>query len=293
MSDRFVCSLLQPGPRAVSGQHLLEAVRARVQPLGLPAALLQDGSGDEPVLLQVGPAVVSLVPMAFPVDGESLARALPTASSRPEVKKSAETHRAHVIVACLNQGKDNSQAVLFATITTLVAAAAQGPLAASAAYWLSGQILMPPSALDDAARSLLEKELPVANWVSLQWFVQPDTDGHDRFGAVSVGATDFIGREIELLPSAMTNADIAQKIYTTLLYLLVYEAKIKDGDTLGESESTSGILRVRLLDRGLVHRGPVMQLQLEVVAPAPAQQPAAAHQASGKTQPAFGKRGRS
>lgn len=292
MSDRFVCSLLQLEPRSIPGEDALAAVRELVRPIGLTSEILQDNRTGKPVILRVGAVMVGIAPQSVPIDPASLKPATALSIAWPQAGDVAAAHRAHIIIGCLDLPEDHEQARHMAVVTTLVAAAVQEACAATAAYWMTGQVLLAPRSLDAAAKGVLNRGLPVEDWVNLHWLAEPGEGSSRRFGAVSIGASSLIGMEIEWLPSALLPVEVAQKIYSTLTYLLVHGAVIKDGDTLGQSETD--VFRVRMLDRGLHHPGRVMQLREERSTSDPeVRKPLSPTRTDDGPTPTFGKRGRS
>jgi hypothetical protein len=118
----------------------------------------------------------------------------------------------------------------------------------------------------------------------------PEPGGQRTLALVTTGLASFVGREIEWLPATLPPAVIAQRVYGVCQYLIVNGMVLKDGDTVGVSESER--IRVHFAERG--QRGaPVLQLTMEVGPVAAGATPAPSRQSAGgaPARSTFGKRG--
>lgn len=97
-------------------------------------------------------------------------------------------------------------------------------------------------------------------WLSLTWLDVPVPANTPRqLVALTTGLAPFIGREIEFMPSTLPPATIAQRVISTAQYLITNGLVLKDGDTLGVTETEK--IRVRFAERGQRPAVPVVQLQ--------------------------------
>lgn len=291
MSDRFFFSILQAQARSCGAAELAAQVRALSQPIGFDVAILRELETGSPLILSVGGVKITVVPNTYPVEVEVLRPAIDLSIAWNEAAQAVALHTAHVVVGCLDLPQDHEEAIQFAVAATLVAASLLQLCGGSGAYWSTGELMLSADGLISASRRVLKRDLPVEDWVNLRWLRSGGTT--HSFGAVSVGARSFIGREIELVPAALPPVEIAQRIFSTFRYLLARGAVLQDGDTLGQTGTD--IFTVRLLETGAYHRGPVLQLTRQ--GGQQAQQPFSSGDARTTSdpvkakRPVFGKRG--
>ncbi|WP_298822635.1 DUF4261 domain-containing protein [uncultured Roseibium sp.] len=208
----------------------------------------------------------------------------------PEAKSVIDNHAAHLIIGCLNQPNDHEEALHLAIMTTFVTAAALSLSGGIGVYWASGQLMVAPEGWQQAVQTVRGKGLPVEDWINLFW-VQEDPG---KVGAVTEGARAFLGMEIEFSPALLPPADIADRLFGVMRYLLVHGAVLKDGDTIGQSETEA--IRVRFKERGRQFEGSVIELTFEQSLPKTTPLPGLGGAPFGKMskdRSTFGKRGRS
>jgi hypothetical protein len=156
-------------------------------------------------------------------------------------------HRAHVVVG-MAQEINPKTALAEASAVTLLAAALSELLPAMAMIWVTAaSITSPPSLRTHAQR--LATAVPLDIWTQLEWLDGPPTaDGKRTLAVLTHGLRPFVGRELEFAPRPLDPPTIALRVLGTCEYLIINGPVIKDGDTLGVSESEA--IRIRLRDRG-------------------------------------------
>lgn len=116
---------------------------------------------------------------------------------------------------------------------------------ATALVWEAGDALTKAEAFQQAADALASKQLPVLSWMSLAIGQGPPTGtGEPTVMMRTKGVAPFAGREIEFAPSTWPPMQVADRVVGTALYLMQRGPVIKDGDTLGQTNSE--MIKVRL-----------------------------------------------
>lgn len=292
MSERFFSLVLLKSAQDLSAAVIAERIQGLAAPIGASVSVLQDAEGDIPAILEVGGVKISLIAKAGPVPTGTLEGAAQSSIAWPGAKEAVAVHTAHAIVGCLDLPNDHEQALHFAIMTTFATAAVLDETSGIGVYWSTGQMMIDPVGWRQAAQTILAKDLPVEDWVLLYW--QKGNNG--TIGAVTEGARAFFGMEIEFAPAPLQPADIAGKLFGVVRYLLINGAVLKDGDTLGQSETE--MIRVRFKDHGAQFDGRVIELSVEGSLPQPAPLPGlggapyATPPSPKSNRPTFGKRGR-
>jgi len=189
----------------------------------------QQASADSP-LIRCGNELVAVMSMPAPIphDQGLWARA---ATTWPESKVVAARHRGHVIVSMLGKSEQPlvaarlTTAVIGALIATLPEACGvvwAGRVARSADLWLE-------TSIDSFAPY---PDYPFRLWVD----ILPFRSGA-KIGAVTMGLTAFVGREIEFVTGKLTLSALFDKVAGLSVYLIEHGSVVKDGDTIGVSAS--------------------------------------------------------
>ena len=164
----------------------------------------------------------------------------------PDAQARLAQQRAHIVLATFATNRPHQEAVLHATLLTLVAAALADLTAAIAVYWHDGVTITERSRFIDCAKRLAETGgWPSDIWVRLRWF-GPKTDGEQLVGIVTSGLLPFVGRELEFAPAALPPYTIGLRVIGVIHYLLSNGPVLRDGHTLGITETER--IRVREYD---------------------------------------------
>ncbi|MCV6577010.1 MAG: DUF4261 domain-containing protein [Cohaesibacter sp.] len=298
MSNQFFSFVLTDGQVSLDLDAIVAKLRGYLTPIGSSLAILQAPSDNQPVILEVGGVKISLIQNASAVPAGTFDTALKFSLAWSEAGVAVAAHKAHIVVGCLELPSNHEQALHFAIMNSLATAAVSEVVSGLGVYWSSAQLLISPDGFGEAARGILNKQLPVEDWINLFW-IRGEQEGSLAVGCVTSGAFAFLGMEIEFLPTRLQPADLAQKIFGVFQYLLMNGAVLNDGDTLGQSEGET--MRVHFKDHGLQFDGRVLQLTYENTQPAPTQKaklpglggaPHRPASGNGRARQPFGKRGR-
>lgn len=165
--------------------------------------------------------ILGLMPVPLP-DIEDLCR-----NSRlwPDAAQALNDHPAHVVVtACGDAAIERACVLTRATAAVL----ACGGLAA---YWYDANLVVPPELFQSMAATVME-EPPLTLWVD--FCVARDGEGSAGF---TRGLGGFGHRELEAPECPEPAEELYERFYGLALYLLCNGPVIKDGDTLGDSET--------------------------------------------------------
>ncbi|MDD1535222.1 hypothetical protein C7U89_18370 [Bradyrhizobium sp. WBOS4] len=178
-------------------------------------------------------AVMSM-PASVPHDQGLWARA---ATTWPESKAVAARHRGHVIVSML--GKSEQPLVAARGTTALIGALIATMPEACGVVW-AGRVARPADLWLEMSRDAFAAfpDYPFRLWVD----ILPFRSGA-RIGAVTVGLSAFVDREIEFVTARLTLSALFDKVAGLAVYLIEHGSVVKDGDTIGASASER--IRVR------------------------------------------------
>lgn len=284
--SRFITYLALDQMAALSSRQVIDAFRQaagsapmRIEPVGPD----RDKAG-EAIVVQVNgaPATVMFIDQPLPADAwqEAAARSL----TWREAGTAMAATRAHVIVALLNDTTEHDAALNGAVAVSMLAGALAQRLPVAAAIFTEAQTIIPGSEAARIATALGQGQLPVHFLVGLSYLRGPALhDGRPTMAAMTTGLLPFVGRELELTPTALQPVEIAQRLLGLSQYLIVQGPVIKDGETVGLTEREK--IRVRYAAAGQRGGVPVMLMTLET------QDPATPRPGGAPARPTFGKRG--
>lgn len=281
MPEQFSSFALLRSPASFTAGQLLDRLRHLTGSIGMSVGVEKESSSGRSFIFSVGGVPVAVRRQDEPLPGEALQSALSKTIAWPEARQAFAAHRAAAGIICLIEPDGPEQALHMAVATSFVAAAVLQETDSYGLIWGTGDILVSKAGWLDAVQSIARRSLPVADWVSLRWVKGAD----EGIGLVTCGANVFLGREIEILPSALSPAEIAGKVFNFLHYLLMHNPVINENDTIGESAEER--IRVNYRSRGTAVNQPVMQLTVERDTPTPAASPVTASAAGAAATPAM------
>ncbi len=216
MSKTFLAFVLLENPANPDMVALAEALRSRH-----PQLATEVGNGDAAGVRQSSSAsvvrcgeqliTVMSMPTPIPQDPGLWSR---SATAWPEAKAVAARHRGHLMVSVLGQ----NHGALIATMPQCCAVVWDGKVARPADLWLHLSI-----------RSYAPfPDYPFALWVDVLPF-----RSEPGIGAVTMGLSAFVGREIEFETSRLTLATLIEKVASLAVYLIEHGRVLRDGDTFG------------------------------------------------------------
>ena len=192
--------------------------------------------------------------------------------------------KAHMIVALMEKGKGHEFALNAAAAVTMTAAAAAKLAGATGCVFTERQSAVSGPALVDIGRDLAQRRLPKTLWTSVEFYRGPAApDGRSTTAAATTGLAAFIGYEAEFTPALLEPFEIFKRMSGFCQYLILNGVIVKDGETIGVSESEQ--IRVRYAPRGQKSNQPTLFLTLEEAGragPTPAR--------GGASQKSFGRR---
>jgi hypothetical protein len=232
MSDSLLAFVLLDSPAAPDMSALAKILYARHPEL---ATELGHNESARPAqanspLIRCGNELVAVMSMPSPIPEDSglWARA---ESSWPESKTVAARHRGHLIVSMLGQ---NQRPLLAARITTAVIGALIAMMGECCGVVWAGQVARPSDLWLELSSDAFAPfpYYPVTLWFDILPFRS------DRgIGAVTMGLSAFVGREIEFDTAKLTLENLIDKVADFSAYLIEHGNVVEDGDTIGEDEN--------------------------------------------------------
>ncbi|MEZ2146473.1 DUF4261 domain-containing protein [Bradyrhizobium sp. DN5] len=198
---------------------------------------VQQAQANSP-LIRCGNELVAVMSMPAPIPEDTglWARAVRT---WPESKAVAARHRGHLIVSMLGK---NERPLVAARLTTAVIGALIAAMPECCGVVWAGQVARPSDLwLDMSSRSFAPfPDYPFTLWVDILPF---QSDG--KIGAITVGLSAFVGREIEFRTGKLTLPVLIDKVAGFSVYLIEHGNVVKDGDTIGANVSERIAVRHR------------------------------------------------
>jgi hypothetical protein len=214
-------------------------------------------------LLDFNGVLVSVILVDKPLPPDAYAGALQLNRVWPGAAQAMEAHRAHAIVAPLKEIGSHLEALNATMIVTITLAALTTIVPSVAVVWSNGEVITEVTRFREAARALVQGQTRPDIWIGFAFLDGPRLPTGERtLAVVTSGLAPFIGREVEWLPTPLPPATIANRLIGLCQYLIVNGPVIKDGETLGVSESDR--IRATFAPRGQ-RGGPVIQLSVETM----------------------------
>jgi len=232
MSSSFLSLVLLDAPATPDMSAVAEVLHTRHPELA--TEVMGDGptrqvQANSP-LIRCGNELVAVMSMPAPIpqDDGLWARADTT---WPESKAVAERHRGHLIVSMLGKGE---LPLVAARITTAVIGALIATMPEACGVVWAGRVARPADLwLETSSYSFAPyPDYPFRLWVD----ILPFRSGA-KIGAITMGLTAFVGREIEFVTGKLTLSALFDKVAGLAVYLIEHGSVVKDGDTIGASAS--------------------------------------------------------
>lgn len=225
--------LLLPGPKPITAPELIAAV-ARLFP-DLAGKVTDAGAGrpdgGDALLLTVAGRLLTVFGVDAPIPAPDMARACRMSLSWPEAEAAVAGHQAHLVIAPLGKGTRPLADAISVTVLALAAAGLAGPVAL---WWPSAGLLAPPDRLTAAAAALNQDRLPIELWVNLL----PLSDPKAGRVLATEGLEEGFGlMEIEAPIGGPRPEQAAGRVIGLVEYLLTHGPVLKDGDTIGVSQT--------------------------------------------------------
>lgn len=232
MSSALLALVLLDNPATPDMSAVAKALHARHPELATEAigdGRTQQAQANSP-LIRCGNELVAVMSMPAPIpqDQGLWARA---ATNWPESKAVAVRHRGHLIVSMLGKSE---QPLVSARMTTAVIGALIATMPEVCGVVWAGRVARPADLWLDMSRDSFAPfpDYPFTLWID----ILPYRSG-DKIGAVTMGLSAFVGREIEFVTGKLTLPALFDKVAGLSVYLIEHGSVVKDGDTIGASAS--------------------------------------------------------
>lgn len=232
MNNSLLALVLLDNPATPEMSAVAKVLHARH--LELATEVTGDGSAqptraDSP-LIRCGNELVAVMSMPAPIphDQGLWARA---ATTWPESQAVVAQHRGHMIVSMLGKSE---QPLVAARVTTAVIGALIATMPECCGVVWAGRVARPADLWLETSRDSFAPfpDYPFRLWVD----ILPFRSGA-KIGAVTMGLSAFVGREIEFVTGKLTLSALFDKVSGLSAYLIEHGSVVKDGDTIGASAS--------------------------------------------------------
>jgi hypothetical protein len=261
-STTFMAILALQQPGAISAAALIAEIR-RAFPAyreQLVKAGSAEDSGRDSMLIMMGKDVLTVMPIDLPMPPGAMDFAAGRTIFWPTAKQELARHQGHVIVAKMLAGLGQKTSLEQARDVALACAAISSIVPTIGVYWSAAEMVFPASVFREAAGELMKGRVPIEAWMHLG-FMRASTP--NALACITTGLAPFIGREIELLPTMLEPAQIAERLYGLARYLIDKGQILKHGETVGLSPTEK--FRVELAPQGQRPGIPVIQLKPEAM----------------------------
>ncbi|WP_456623825.1 MULTISPECIES: DUF4261 domain-containing protein [unclassified Bradyrhizobium] len=240
MSNSLLALVLLDNPATPDMSAVARVLRARHPELATEVAEnggAQQAQANSP-LIRCGNEFVAVMSMPAPIpqDPGLWARA---ARMWPESKAVAARHRGHLIVSMLGQSK---RPLIAARITTAVIGALIATMRECCGVVWAGQVARPAELWRDMSSQSFAPfpHYPFTLWVD----ILPFQSGR-KIGAITMGLSAFVGREIQFDTGKLTLPALIDKVDGLSVYLIEHGNVVKDGDTIGAHENERFAVRYK------------------------------------------------
>ncbi|MDE5443760.1 DUF4261 domain-containing protein [Bradyrhizobium sp. CSA207] len=232
MSNSLLSLILLDTPATPDMSAVVRVLHARHPEL---ATNLADDAGAQQtqansLLIRCGNELVAVMSMPAPIpqDPGLWSRA---ASSWPDGKAVAARHRGHLIVSTLGE---NQQPLVAARATTAVIGALVATMPECCAVVWGGKVARPAELwLEMSTRSFASfPDYPFTLWTDILPY-----RSEVKIGAVTMGLSAFVGREVQFETGKLTLPALIDKVAGFAVYLIEHGNVVKDGDTIGVDEN--------------------------------------------------------
>ncbi len=273
--SHFMTYLALSAPASVMEGQAIETLNslAGEAPYRAESRGRSDGDGKS-YILQINGLGVSVT---F-VDGQLPLEAWQVAAQRnvswPDASDVMRFTRAHVVVSLVTDSYDHATAVAGASAVTVVAGALAKHLPMAASVFTESNGIDEGDGIWHMAMALIAGRFPDMLWMTLSHFTgRPMPDGTPTNGASTHGLLSFIGRELQLEPAPLQQAEIAKRLSGLFQHLVKNGPVIRDGQPVGIVNLEKTI--AHFMPEGRMPSVPTIQLILEVSSTAQSQTPGA------------------
>jgi hypothetical protein len=256
-------ALVQPGP--ITAAALIAEIRRAFPGYReeMKKATDDADTGHGPTLIMMGKDVLTVIPVDRPMPPDAMDFAAGrTTMFWPNAKQELVRHQGHVIVSKMLSGLGNKTNLEQARDVAMACAAISSIVPTIGVYWSAAEMVWPASVFREAAAELMKGRVPIEAWLHLGFMRVRADSRPNAIACITTGLQPFIGREIEVWPTTLEPAQIAERLYGLGRYLIDKGQILKDGETVGISQTEK--FRVALAPQGQRPGIPVIQLKLEL-----------------------------
>lgn len=246
MSRSLLTLVLLESPATPDMVALAAALRTRHPELATQmddggAAGVRQGSAGASVI-RCGDQLITVMSMPTPIPHDPGLWSRAT-TAWPEASDVAARHRGHLIVSVLGQ---KQQSLPTARLLTAVLGALIATMPQCCAVVWDGKVVRPADLWLHLSRQSYAPfpDYPFTLWVDVLPF-----RSESGIGAVTMGLTAFVGREIEFETSRLTLAAMIEKVAGLAVYLIEHGDVLGDGDTFGGDAHERIAVRYKNSDR--------------------------------------------
>jgi hypothetical protein len=214
-------------PSALSPVALVQGFKG-LSGVSVDLASLQAKDGN--IVFEIGNDWATVALMPAPIPWSNLEGPCATAWWWPDATEKMKRHRGHMLVALAGETGHLLQRCL--TLSHLTAAVALLTDAAGV-YWGGGSLVHEPQVFVEQAQDISFGNLPLHLWIDFR--LEQNEDGSCRL--FTTGMNVFDKMEIEIPHSTKAPAEILNLAQAIAKYLLTSEKMIREGETIGRSES--------------------------------------------------------
>ncbi len=231
-----ICMVLLPASAKFEAEAVT-TVLAGAFPAEANALLKHLSDDGETMSLRIDGRLHSVMSLPAPIPMDSFTTPLRQPRTEP-LRALAEGHGAHLIVTCMEPGNEMGETIVAASTTHMLAACLGTMHGAVAGFWSASERLCDWSEFEAHAAAVApvltegEPNFPTRYWVAVQ-LIQ---DG-EKFGGSTNGLALFTGYEIEMPPVPWPMQEVAGRLVGVVTYLFTAGPMLKDGETLGVSET--------------------------------------------------------
>ncbi len=271
--SHFTTYLALTSPASVMEGRVIETLNALAgeAPYRAESKGLSDGDGKSYILRINGLGVsVTFVDGQLPLDAWEVAAK--RNMSWPDAGDVMRFTRAHAVVSLVADTYDHATAVAGASVVTMAAGALAKHLPMAASVFKESNGIDEGDGIWHMAMALVAGRFPDMLWMTLSHFTGPPMpDGAPANGASTHGLLPFIGRELQLEPVPLLQAEIAKRLSSLFQHLVKNGPVIMDGQPVGIANLEKTM--AHFMPEGRTPSVPTIQLTLDVSSIAQSQSP--------------------
>jgi Domain of unknown function (DUF4261) len=201
-------------------------------------------SGADNILIS-GEIAIAIFAFDMPQSTDDLEPAYKLNFIWPEARDVISTHDGHIMLAVMGDVSGFDEMTAASRLLAVATLALAKITDALAVYWDTSIALMRNDSIAGLIARLKESLPPLDLWVTYSPWVDPKTN---EIGLFSFGLKGFVGYEIEMAPRKESLGEVLQRAIALTGYLLEKGPVLRDGNTIGYSETEK--LRVKFADDG-------------------------------------------